>query len=722
LPAGTETAAARGFRKLGSDPLLPISLALGFAFFLFRFGARILDPRNVEWLLARDDTATHYLGWLFFRQESWHWPLGKIAGYLWPAGTSVGLTGSLPVLSIPLKALVFLLPDSFQFTGFWMFLSYGLQGLFAALLTREFTQSRGLRLAAVLLFLLAPSFLQREGHTALASHWILLAALWLYVRKREPYHIGTIVRDWVLLLLICCGLHPYLPLMVLAIALAALVRDFLLDRTLSGRSLAVAVAILPAVVLAAWYLVGYFLFIDDPQLGGNLYANSALNLNALWNPLDTSLILARRPTLAAFENEGYNYLGLGWMVVIAAGLVILAIDRRHSGRTVRHLPLVAVLVGMALFALGNKIAYDDAILVQWAIPTWLQPLFNPFRACARFFWPPFYGLAILSLAMLAGRARLRWVAPFVAACAIVQAVDISPTLNLQPKYRALRFESRLRSPLWRQIATQVDRIVTYPPYLKDTNFVNDFRDIALLAAEHHKSTSAGYVARVAYSEVAATVDAVKRQMFEGGADERAVYILRGSYFAERFIDLQENLTCTEIDGFQVCFAKNAPIHPSRMYTVESTTPAIYLARVLDRTVVLIVKEEATAHLSEEFKQIMRGMGSRIDELSYGGSYLALIHEGALLFEQVQNQNEILLEAERGYQAGPLLLARSLVARSGGAACGDVASLVIDGEQKIFNSRGLNMAILDGNQNVLEVATFDTHVRDEGYVFRLVPNL
>jgi len=82
--------------------LIVISLS-GFALAYHRFGWDVLNPQNSDWLLKGGDSAMSYLGWKFFRGESWHFPPGLIQGYLAPVGTSIGYTDSLPLLAFPLK-------------------------------------------------------------------------------------------------------------------------------------------------------------------------------------------------------------------------------------------------------------------------------------------------------------------------------------------------------------------------------------------------------------------------------------------------------------------------------------------------------------------------------------------------------------------------------------------------------------------------------------------
>jgi hypothetical protein len=693
---------------------------LGAAFFLFRFGARIVAPGHVSWLLARDDMATHYIGWLFFSSEGWLSPPGRIGGYLAPAGTSVAMTDSLPLLAVPLKVLAFLLPQPFQFAGFYMLLTYALQAVFAYLLVSALCRTPALRWLAVGLFLLSPTFLLREGHISLSSHWVILAGLWLYFREREVYRLRRVAAGWLLLLAACAGIHPYLTAMVLGLAAASFLRDFLGEKRMRWYQLVGVLAAMPAVIMAVWYVSGYLLV--GPA--GAQYARSALNLNAAWNPLDTSLVLKELPTNAAFKQEGYQYFGLGLFAALLLGLLLrwhrpTSRHRLQRHWLKRHWPLLLVLLGTTLFALGNQIAYNTKILVSYRVPDLLLPLFSPFRACARFFWPTFYSIIAGVIVLLAPHGRKKLVVVLFAGCVVLQAVDIWRILNIRTQYADLHFASSLRSGLWQDVLSHVDHIATYPPYQKDTDAPMDFRGIALLAAEHGKTTSAGYVARLSQSDLAAYGAELRQQMFER-PDPRAVYILRHYNFINWFSSFSKVLDCTDIDGMKVCFAPASGIRVPAVYRLKSYQLEDYLARVMDNTVVIVVKGEATQNLGDSVKQQLAERGSDIGQLQEGGSYAAIIHKGEMMFEQVKNDQPILAVAERGMQAGSLLFKKELIFRSGGLRGGNLASVLVDGKEQLFNLNGMNLLVLDEDQNVLEVACFDTHSTQTGSALVLVP--
>jgi hypothetical protein len=77
---------------------------------------------------------------------------------------------------------------------------------------RLWTSSAAQQLLGAACFILVPTLLARVGHPALCSHWLLLWALWLYLRAdrlpRAPLAQSAVVA------LIAGMVHPYLAVMV----------------------------------------------------------------------------------------------------------------------------------------------------------------------------------------------------------------------------------------------------------------------------------------------------------------------------------------------------------------------------------------------------------------------------------------------------------------------------------------------------------------------------
>ena len=78
-----------------------IGAALGAVLFVLIFGLSPLDPTNLNWLYNADaDCFQHQIGFDFYRQAPWSWPLGSMPNYCAPSGTSIVFTDSVPLFAI----------------------------------------------------------------------------------------------------------------------------------------------------------------------------------------------------------------------------------------------------------------------------------------------------------------------------------------------------------------------------------------------------------------------------------------------------------------------------------------------------------------------------------------------------------------------------------------------------------------------------------------------
>ncbi len=228
---------------------------MGAAYFIAIQGPRIVDPRQISWL--RGDYLNHFLGWHMFRQESWQFPPGAIRTLLYPYGTAIGLTDSIPLFAFTFKAFHPVLPVDFQYIGLWLMCAFALQGTFAVLLVRTLTSSVALQLTAAALLFLSPPMLYRLGHPALDSHWLLLASVWMYVISDRTATRRRLLAGWLILVGVAAATHAYLTVMVCGIAAAAHVRLMVEDRH-RVLSAAASLLTLAGAVVSVWWAAGFF--------------------------------------------------------------------------------------------------------------------------------------------------------------------------------------------------------------------------------------------------------------------------------------------------------------------------------------------------------------------------------------------------------------------------------------------------------------------------------
>ncbi|HOV13874.1 MAG TPA: DUF6311 domain-containing protein, partial [Spirochaetota bacterium] len=97
---------------------------LGVLAFITIFGIKVLDVTYIDWITDGFDLQQHYFGWSFFRNDTWHFPLGKTINYGYPFGISVVYTDSIPLFAIFFKLFKGILPEQFQYFGIFSLMCF----------------------------------------------------------------------------------------------------------------------------------------------------------------------------------------------------------------------------------------------------------------------------------------------------------------------------------------------------------------------------------------------------------------------------------------------------------------------------------------------------------------------------------------------------------------------------------------------------------------------
>src|SRR5690606_21077469 len=152
-------------------------------------------------------------------------------------------------------------------------------------------------------------------HMALSSHFVVLAALFLYVRREPPR-----LFMWPLLIGITSAIHATLLAMVLAIWGAALLQRLWTKRT-PFSTLAFEVLVAIAVALATLWVVGFF---GTSDYGARGYGSYKLNLlwpimSYRWSEIFPDLLHGR------FDYEGLSFLGVGILALLLIAVLTGAI-------------------------------------------------------------------------------------------------------------------------------------------------------------------------------------------------------------------------------------------------------------------------------------------------------------------------------------------------------------------------------------------------------------
>ena len=118
--------------KYSNKKLILICGVIGVLIFILIYGISTLDVTYDDWIFngyVEKDIELHYAGWLAFRNSQWSWPLGLIKNLQYPYGIVVSYTDSIPIVSIIMKLVSNILPQTFQFFGWYILICFVLQGV-----------------------------------------------------------------------------------------------------------------------------------------------------------------------------------------------------------------------------------------------------------------------------------------------------------------------------------------------------------------------------------------------------------------------------------------------------------------------------------------------------------------------------------------------------------------------------------------------------------------
>ena len=417
-----------------------LGAAAGMMVFFLLYGTSTLHPTYDAWILNgydEWDIQQHYAGWVLFRNSHWAFPLGLADTIAAPDGTVISFTDSIPWVSIFFKALRGGLPSTFQWFGWYTLFCFAMQGAAGALLCARGQAKTGVGALVFstlggLLFVMLPTLWERAfRHTALASQWLFLLALYAFLEYRQNLHSGTAKFPWAMpvLAFLAVGIHPYfLPLVMMCALLAAV--ELGRQKKAWGRAALQFAASLAAAVVGG-VLCGAIGSGTGASRSG--YGDYSMNLNALINPTSRGgytwsrlyQVMPQQPG----QYDGFNYLGLGVLALITAALLFSlrrAVRCPQNTKTWWHRngPVFAACVFLTLFAVSNKIYWGNTG-IELPLPAKLLELCGIFRSSGRMFYLVAACMVVYAVYTLRDRLPGRYAVLVLALFVGVQAFDLS---------------------------------------------------------------------------------------------------------------------------------------------------------------------------------------------------------------------------------------------------------------------------------------------------------
>lgn len=527
---------------------------LGCFAFILLYGTKILDVTYDDWLLYQwfdSDATQHYYGWVGYRNCEWMFPWGLTDALSYPQKSSVIFTDSIPHVAFFFKILSPFLPNTFQYFGLYGFLCLLLQGGISALIIKKLTGNTTYSILCSIFFIFSSSMLfKMMFQTAVASHWLILLSLYWFISGRD-YSYKKKILCWSITIFLASGVHIAILAMCCIILFFYSVQN-IKDLKLLKTCLLIIIPIL--IAISTIYLYGGLTSETNPvsttnENGGLGY--QSFNLNSLINPINdkNSTILPTLPLYAEFQNDGYQYLGFGLIIMVPVILGYILFNYKDSLLSKLKDPFCCSSIIMALFffifALSPKITLGNKLLFQYYPPKLILWIWEIFRASGRFFWPVFYFLII---ALLVGYfqwgKQKKWLFPILFSIICIQLFDIFPgerifcNTTISKNYTPKNLDER-----WNDLYSEFPYIcisntitmVEYPEYLK-------------LASKYHNKLNIFHFAHNYPEYYQKTLRTAHYNCLN--PNNETLYLLIGE--TEEFIDsCSINLNLQQIDDFIV---------------------------------------------------------------------------------------------------------------------------------------------------------------------------
>lgn len=537
-------------RVSGDCKVSLIAAILGGMVFLMIYGIQVLNPCYTEWLFhgPDGDLTQHYLGWKFFREDSWHFPIGIMGNIAYPNSVSIIFTDSIPILAVFFKIFRFMLPEQFQYFGWWGLLCFILQAVISSKILKKHMESNLAVILGSLLFVFAPVFIDRMyWMTSLAAQWLCLLGIWLI----EDYENLAAKRSRMIICftgmgMLCASIHIYfLPMCGILLCGFCLV-----DICKTGKgfhSLFALIGYISGAALVIALLGGF-----SSNMGAAFYGlgDYSFNLNGFLNPTGRftfwSRILPAQPQYIDNQYEGFAYLGFGILLLLFVMLTqllgnIKELHRFHLAEQCKKLAYVMIFILSVLVAASPVITLNEKILFELPIPGIIRTIWEMFRASGRLIWPAVYILIFWAIAGDHHFIKKEVKLAVLVSCLLLQIYDMKDVLvskRASFSEKAVS-ENELTAQTWKGLAdTDGIRHITFmSDVVPDRKLLYSFGDYA---TKYGMTINDFYFARPMGDAVES---GRQKALSEGSEDTLFIY-----YRNESQLCLSREMHYYEIDG------------------------------------------------------------------------------------------------------------------------------------------------------------------------------
>ena len=364
-------------------------------FWIFLLGFENINPRNINWLNTGDLT-TYQLGWKYFREDVWRFPIGLNPNYGIFSDSNIIFSDSIPLLAIFFKVFDFLLPKDFQYFSIWILLSLYLQVLFSFKIILLGTKNKFYAAIGCLFFLFTPVLIHRIGiHLSLFGQWIILSGIYIELSNHKNKNFFRYFN-----LILSSTIHFYFSLMLIVLIFFQDLYKILIIRKRVFGIIKNFIFLIISLVFFM-YVLGYFSIRFDDSLGWG-YGYYNFNLNSFFNPNgfnnNYSFSWSSFFNILKFQNgeaEGFAYLGISGIFFFT--LFIFNFFTQKNIIFFKNLNWLLIIVPFLLVSVSNNVNFGQYNILHFDLNKYVYAFFSIFRASGRMIWPVYYFIFIFGI-------------------------------------------------------------------------------------------------------------------------------------------------------------------------------------------------------------------------------------------------------------------------------------------------------------------------------------
>ena len=443
---------------------ISILFFLLFSFYLTLnfLGIENLYFNNIDWLLGGGDIANAQNGWTFFKNDKWHFPIGKNPNYGLEVSNSIIFSDSIPLFAFIFKIFKNFLSVNFQYFSLWIFVCFFLQLYLSYLIIYKISQNLSFAMISSLIFVLAPILIYRISfHLSLGAHWLIL--LGFYINFENDENKKTFY--WIFILILSTLVHLYITVMLFGIYSAYLLQKFLERKNFIEPISKLIIVIF--IILFFMYIFGYF---EASVMGAVSRGYGYFKLDLL-SIIDPKVAIGGNwsnflPNIQGTTLEGFNYIGLGNFLIIIIALLIFSkkslVERNYFKNSIKkNAGYLIVMILFTLWSLTTRLTFAGNEILNLSLHKYFVGALSIFASTGRFFWPVYYLLIIFSLIMIFNNFKIKHALYILIFSLTLQIVDTYPGLKFYFIERNQFSEpNKLNDEIWKSIPKNYDKIRT----------------------------------------------------------------------------------------------------------------------------------------------------------------------------------------------------------------------------------------------------------------------